>query len=170
MKRALVFFLTTLLLSSVSHAQSLAGRKGYQGNVELELGYITGTNALDVAALTTHGYNTGDGWFFGAGTGLRLTPNHHALFSVPVFADARYCFCHGQVRPFIDMKVGTEVNAEELAAGLFVSPSVGVMISRYSIAVKYGFCTGQTDSMDGSGYVGYKYESHAISIGLAVNF
>lgn len=68
------------------------------------------------------------------------------------------------------MKVGTEVNAEELTAGLFVSPSAGVMINRYSIAVKYGFCTGHTDFMDGSGYVGYKYMTHAISIGLAVNF
>lgn len=170
MQRVLICFLTVLLVCSLSHAQNFADRKGYQGNVELELGYVTGTNALDAAVLTTHGYNTGDGWFFGAGTGLRVTPNHYALFSVPVFADVRYGFCHGQVRPFVDMKVGTEINAEDLTAGLFVSPSFGVMINRYSVSIKYGFSNGVIDLAQGPMIQRYSYNTHTISVGLAVAF
>ena len=170
MKRVLVFFFTALLLSSISNAQNLGDRKGYQGNVELELGYVTGTNAFDAAVLTTHGYNTGSCWFFGAGTGLRVTPNHYALFSVPVFADVRYSFCNNQVRPFVDMKVGTEINLEELTAGLYISPSVGIMINRYAISIKYGFNSGATDLVQGPLYQRYDYNAHTISVGLAVAF
>lgn len=169
MKRVLVLFVTALLVSSISHAQCLADRDGYQGNVELELGSIAGTKSLDVGVLTTHGYNTGSGWFFGAGAGLLVTPSHYAVISVPVFADVRYSFCNKQVCPFIDMKVGAEIDAEELTAGLFVSPSVGVMINRYSIALKYGFSNGRTNLIS-PGYKRYDYNTHAISVGIAVSF
>ena len=144
MKRIILVVMAFVMAVSASYAQNFADKKGYQGNVELELGYVTGTNAFDSAILTTHGYSTGNGWFFGAGTGLRITPNHHAIVSIPFYADVRYLFCNGYVRPFVDMKLGTEMNVEEVTAGLYLSPSLGIMINRYSISLKYGYSNGYT--------------------------
>ena len=170
MKRIILVVMAFVMAVSASYAQNFADKKGYLGNVELELGYITGTNAFDSAILTTHGYSTGNGWFFGAGTGLRITPNHHAIVSIPFYADVRYSFCNGYVRPFVDMKLGTEMNVEEVTAGLYLSPSIGVMINRYSISLKYGYSNGYTSYMSSNKLVGYQYDTHAISVGLAVSF
>jgi hypothetical protein len=68
------------------------------------------------------------------------------------------------------MKVGTEINAEDLTAGLFVSPSFGVMINRYSVSIKYGFSNGVIDLAQGPMIQRYSYNTHTISVGLAVAF
>lgn len=170
MKKLLLCFLLLLGVAVSVDAQEFAYKKGYVGNVELELGCITGTYGFDSGVLTTHGYGTGNGWFFGGGAGLFVTPNHHAVVSIPIYADVRYNFCKSAVSPFVDLKVGTVMNVEELTSGLYASPSVGVMINRFAISLKYGFYNGYSSYMAIKGLEETFYNTHALSVGLTIMF
>lgn len=170
MKKLLLCFLCLLGVAVSLDAEEFAYRKGYLGNVELDLGAITGTYGFHSGVLTTHGYNTGHGWFFGGGAGLFVTPNHHAIVSIPIYADVRYNFSKSSVSPFVDLKLGTVLNAEELTSGLYASPSFGVMIDRFAISLKYGFYNGYSSYMNGKGLREIFYNTHTLSVGMAIMF
>jgi len=63
-------------------------------------------------------------------------------YSLPVFANARYSFRTGEVKPFVELSAGGLYKFTDSVVGYMVMPSVGVSWSRLalSIGVNYHKC------------------------------
>lgn len=151
--------------TSVPSYSSGAGYKGF-----LELGYMGGigdyrANQLDI--LTTHGIAAGN-FFAGIGLGVNiLNPkengnpldhniggaypsskydyNNETAVMIPLYADFKYNFGSGLVRPFVDLKIGAAFLANDHAVsigdgwlddreGFYFSPTIGINIPTSSRA------------------------------------
>lgn len=111
--------------------------RGYIGNVALG-GTVGLSNDFGTRAtlFTSHGYSFGHGVFAGLGTGVIM--DFAGQCTIPLYADFKYSFLDRIVSPFVDYKMG--VSLYDLAyASLYVSPSVGVDVGRFSFSIGYVF-------------------------------
>ena len=140
----------TAILSGInmSYAQDghrfLYGKPGYAGNISFAIGkdFIQGST---VDLLTSHGYSFGNGLYLGMGTGV--TTNLYAadmggvdaLITIPLFADVKYSFMNKRVSPYIALKTGIGVLSGDVVFPpcLYVAPSIGVDIGRFSLGITY---------------------------------
>ena len=140
----------TAILSGInmSYAQDghrfLYGKPGYAGNISFAIGkdFIHGST---VDLLTSHGYSFGNGLYLGMGTGV--TTNLYAadmggvdaLITIPLFADVKYSFMNKRVSPYIALKTGIGVLSGDVVFPpcLYVAPSIGVDIGRFSLGITY---------------------------------
>ncbi len=141
---------TIILGINMSYAQDghrfLYGEPGYAGNISFAIGkdFVDGSS-MDL--LTSHGYSFGNGLYLGMGTGV-LT-NHFAAdmggvgaqITVPLFADIKYSFINKRVSPYIALKTGIGLLTDDVAfpSCLYVAPSVGVDIGRFSLGITYAY-------------------------------
>ena len=141
MKKFLIVIAISLMaavsLNGKRKKKNLYYEKGYLGNVALG-----GTVGLDydfgsrTTLFTSHGYSFGNGAFVGMGTGVIM--DFAGQCTIPLFADFKYSFLNKTVSPFIDYKMG--ISLYDMAyTSLYVSPSVGFDIGRFSLSVGYVF-------------------------------
>jgi len=129
--------MSTMMLDAKEKGLNPHYVKGYLGNVALG-----GTVGLDydfgsrTTLFTSHGYSFGNGAFVGMGTGVIM--DFAGQCTIPLFADFKYSFLNKTVSPFIDYKMG--ISLYDMAyTSLYVSPSVGFDIGRFSLSVGYVF-------------------------------
>lgn len=141
MKKTVLFFImlfscATAILNA-QETKNLYYSKGYLGNVAVG-GTIGLSNDFGSRAtlFTSHGYSFGNGAFVGLGAGVIM--DFAGQCTIPVFADFKYSFLNKTVSPFIDYKMGASLyNLSH--ASLYVSPSVGVDVGRFSFSIGYVF-------------------------------
>lgn len=127
MKKNFLFTLLVLGSCFCANAQS-----GYHANVEV--GGIVGVSDYGdngFSVLTSHGFMLNSSLFLGIGVGYEYYMGWD-VYSVPVYANAKYYFLNGRWSPFIDAKIGYSCSG---ALGLYANPSIGV---RYAFNDKYG--------------------------------
>ena len=141
-----ICIIAPLLFASVSYAQDghkfLYGKPGYAGNISFAIGkdFIQGST---VDLLTSHGYSFGNGLYLGMGTGLSVNlvsgDGIGTFMTVPIFADMKYSFMDRRVSPFIALKAGIGMYTayDYLPLCLYLAPSVGIDIGRFSIGINY---------------------------------
>ena len=154
-----------MLLSStfsLSHGRNLWYSEGRRGNVEIEAG-STLSRTFAASILTSHGYSNGNGWYFGAGTGIFANPYDCGFFALPIFADMKYSFNDSNSSPFLAMKLGSLFYMEDLTAGVLLRPSVGVDIKSTSISIGYGFYTG-IEAIGNIEYIDFTKHSFMVSV------
>lgn len=150
MKRSfkIIIVCIAIVLSGInmSYAQNghrfLYGKPGYAGNISFAIGkdFIQGST---VDLLTSHGYSFGNGLYLGMGTGLSVNlvsgDGIGTFMTVPVFADMKYSFMDRRVSPFIALKAGVGMYTayDYLPLCLYLAPSVGIDIGRFSIGINY---------------------------------
>ena len=166
MKSAKKVLVTIVLMLSVSFsvfAQNADSwyNDGYRGSDELETG-STFSRTFVVSVLSSHGYSVGNGLYFGVGAGCTVNPADNGNLSLPIFADMRYSFIDKPCSPFVDLKLGTSFYIEDVTAGLFIRPSVGVDVRNWSLHLGYGLYTG-TETI--AGLWPEKFTKHALMIG-----
>lgn len=175
MRRLLLSLVSIAMLCISTSAQNALYKSGYYGNIELDLGSTFGFSAdapdrgLNAGVLTSHGYSSGTGLYVGAGAGLIFNTEHYSYISVPVFADIKYSFVDNDFSPFVSCKIGTVIN-EELGAGVYCAPSVGVDMKRYSVFLKYDCGTGRSSWYSDSKLIKVDYTKHAFSAGVSYAF
>ena len=165
MKRMILCAAAALVAVAVS-AQSRGYENGYRGNVEVEVGTLL-DSYLNIGFLTSHGYGTSYGLYAGAGTGIFFSPEHYSYISVPVFVDVKYNFIDSVFSPFVRMRVGTMIGMDELYAGVYCSPSVGVDMGRVSVSFSYGYSNGRASL---SGNHALLYDRHTLDVGVGIWF
>lgn len=138
-------------------------KKGYVGNVELTAGATFDTAIAETGVQTTHGYSYGNGLFTGFGAGCSFRFDAPSNFAFPAYVDFRYSPVDGGVSPFVDLKLGTIWHLGDEGSGLFVSPSFGLDISRYSFFIRYQYVSEKYAESAVSPY-------HYISFGASVSF
>lgn len=127
--------MSTMMLDAKEKGLNPHYVKGYLGNVALG-----GTVGLDydfgsrTTLLTSHGYSFGNGAFVGLGTGVMMDFAGHC--TIPLFTNFKYSFINNTVSPFIDYKMGGSIY-DLSSVNLFVSPSVGVDVGRFSFSIGY---------------------------------
>lgn len=126
----------------------------YVGNVELNAGIALNSNILNAGVFTTHGYAFGCGLFTGFGVGCILSYNAPAYVSVPAYVDFRYSAVDDKVSPFVDLKVGA-VRHYGCGGGLYLSPSFGLDIGKWSVFVKYQHIGGESFEKDAADYMSF---------------
>jgi len=107
------------------------------------------------AISTSHGYSFNSGLFIGGGVSFRYddAENH---YMTPLYAEGRWSFLKGIVSPFIDAKIGGNINiTDSKKSGFYFAPSVGLDIWHFSLSVGYDVLTN----------VG-----NGLKVGLAVRF
>ncbi len=177
MKRFMLLLIGAFLLSFTATAQNENAlyKKGYYGNMELDMGSTFGFSAdapdkgLNAGILTSHGYSSGYGLYVGAGAGLIFNTEDYSYISVPVFADIKYSFIDNDFSPFVSCKIGTVIN-DELGAGVYCAPSLGVDMKRFSVFLKYDCGTGKTSWYSDMKLFTVDYTRHAFSVGLSYAF
>ena len=156
-------------------------RKHYRADIELSW-----TNPNIWGITSSHGYNFGNGLYVGGGVGFAAeltkspvartvsdevdpeysyTPesNWNATYLVPVFADIKYSFINMLASPFVSLKAGSYADITNTGLRAFVSPAVGVDISRFSIKVGYEYQVGFWKYGRGE-------DSHRIKLGVGFTF
>ena len=129
--------LTAISMDAKGEGKNLYYEKGYLGNVA-----VGGTIGLDydfgarTTLFTSHGYSFGNGAFVGMGTGVIM--DFAGQRTIPLFADFKYSFLNKTVSPFIDYKMGISLY-DMTYTSLYVSPSIGFDIGRFSLSVGYVF-------------------------------
>ena len=127
--------MSTMMLDAKENGLNPHYVKGYLGNVALG-----GTVGLDydfgsrTTLFTSHGYSFGNGAFVGLGTGVMMDFAGHC--TIPLFTNFKYSFINNTVSPFIDYKMGGSIY-DLSSVNLFVSPSVGVDVGRFSFSIGY---------------------------------
>ena len=127
--------MTAISLSAKGEGKNLYYEKGYLGNVA-----VGGTVGLSndfgsrTTLLTSHGYSFGNGAFVGLGTGVMM--DFAGQCTIPLFTNFKYSFINNTVSPFIDYKMGGSIY-DMSSVNLFVSPSVGVDVGRFSFSIGY---------------------------------
>ena len=165
MKR-MVMCIVAAMIAAVASAQERAFEEGYSGNVEIQVGTLL-DNYLNIGISTSYGYCTSYGLYAGIGTGIFYSPEHYSFLSVPVFADIKYSFMESAFSPFVRMRVGTMIDIDDLAAGVYCSPAVGFDIGKVSVSFSYGYNSGQTYLSANRALV---YNRHTLDVGLGFWF
>lgn len=167
-------------VSRTHHTSSNSGGNSdtsYKGFLELGYGGGVGTYRADqLDILTTHGVTVGNSLFLGVGTGVNILypkengntlewnmgnnypHNDHYRYNntsavmIPVYADIKYNFGSGQVRPYIDLKGGAVFLANSSPVsigdgwldereGIYFSPTVGINVpTSRRAAINIGLC------------------------------
>ena len=127
--------MTAISLSAKGEGKNPYYDKGYRGNVALG-GTVVLSNDFGsrTTLLTSHGYSFGNGAFVGLGTGVMMDFAGHC--TIPLFTNFKYSFINNTVSPFIDYKMGGSIY-DLSSVNLFVSPSVGVDVGRFSFSIGY---------------------------------
>lgn len=127
--------MTAISLSAKGEGKNLYYEKGYLGNVALG-GTVGLSNDFGsrTTLLTSHGYSFGNGAFVGLGTGVMM--DFAGQCTIPLFTNFKYSFINNTVSPFIDYKMGGSIY-DLSSVNLFVSPSVGVDVGRFSFSIGY---------------------------------
>lgn len=175
-KNAFFTLLFSLFLSfpfSVSAQQSSMFRKGYRGEVEVGGWKIMqkGFTGKGITATTTHGYRLGNGIFIGGGSGFfySITANE---FEIPIFVDGKYSILDRSVSPFLSLKIGGVTAVNGLENSFFLSPAIGLDVSRFSILFGYNYEDGVVKKRDESlsKMFSYPYEAQWLFLAFAVSF
>ena len=106
----------------------------YQGSVDF--GYSVGVGILEssrVELSTSHGCLINPYFYVGAGLGVHYHYDASAV-AIPIFADFRGNFMKGNIKPFLNFRIGYSFGDFE---GLYLAPSVGVSINRFDIGLGY---------------------------------
>lgn len=142
----------------------LYGEDGYNGYIELSIGSALHNYGINTSILTSHGYGTGFGLYAGLGTGLVFNPDYAGtMISIPIFTDFKYSFLDKSFSPYAAMKTGLSFSPENLKAGVYLSPSVGVDIRKhFSIFLKYDYET--------TSHIKVRFKKHTFSVGVAISF
>lgn len=139
MKKNLFMFAIVAMLGTVSaSAQSINYKKGYRANVELSLGIQE-----QFAISSSHGYSFGNGLYVGGGVAFMAEtldefttqPN----YLTPIFADMKYSFLNRKVSPFAAARIGGIIDINRMNGRLWLNPSIGLDINRFSIGVGYDY-------------------------------
>lgn len=111
----------------------------YQGSVDVGYSLGVGFWKFDrVEFSTSHGCLINPYIYVGAGVGVHYFYNvfDSSAVSVPIFADFRGNFLQGELKPFVNFRIGYSVADTD---GLYLSPSVGVSFKRFDISVGYSY-------------------------------
>lgn len=130
--KKIVIFLFLTVLSWHAHAQQV----GYKGFIEAHYSFGAGEYATNQLVVTTsHGVKLLNSHLFlggGIGFGVSTEIDELKIYNLPLFADLRYSFSNGKVRPFVAGKIGSAYLFEKNHdggyyhdGGFFVLPSIG---------------------------------------------
>lgn len=125
-------------------------KPSYMGIVDL--GYsvdVRGMSAGRVEASTSHGCLIMPYLYIGGGVGFQYYHSARA-FNIPIFADFRGYPIKGNIKPFLNFRIGYSVGDID---GLYLSPSIGVSINRLDIS--FGYTMQKKDVYYYNGYYGY---------------
>ena len=132
MKKFVISILLIAAAAVSASAQNIWKNQGYRFNVEL-----TETAGDQYSISTSHGYGFGNGFFLGGGVAFRYD-NDAKYYMTPLYAEARWSILGKTVSPFIDAKVGCNINISKGSkSGFYFSPSVGLDIWHFSLLVGY---------------------------------
>lgn len=109
-------------------------KPSYMGMVDL--GYsidVRGMSAGRVEVSTSHGCLIMPYLYVGGGVGFQYYHSASA-FNIPIFADFRGYPIIGNIKPFLNFRIGYSVGDMK---GLYLSPSIGVSINRLDISMGY---------------------------------
>lgn len=152
--------------------------KGYWGNIEAVGGVVLsgGGGGSDIGISTVHGGRLGHGVAMGIGAGVYIDINNlYYAFNIPVFLETKYSPMKGGKSPFVSLRTGLSIT-DNLATGFYLSPAVGVDLGRVSLFTRYGFNLFPMNvdidipELDMNINTVANIKTHALSIGLAVNF
>ena len=130
-KNIFLLAILSLVMSTMMLDAKEKGLNPHCGTVGLDYDFGSRTTLF-----TSHGYSFGNGAFVGMGTGVIM--DFAGQCTIPLFADFKYSFLNKTVSPFIDYKMG--ISLYDMAyTSLYVSPSVGFDIGRFSLSVGYVF-------------------------------
>ncbi len=182
MKKSLVILIIALFASVYSaDAQK---RKynyydtGYWGNVEVVGGVLLsgGGGGSNIGLSTVHGGRIGHGVAMGLGVGMYVDINSlYYAVNVPIFLETKYSPIKGGRSPFVSLRTGLSVT-DNLETGFYLSPAAGVDLGRLSLFVRYGFnlfpmsVDISIPELDLNLNTIAHLKTHALSIGVAVNF
>ena len=111
-------------------------KPSYMGMVDL--GYSIGVGAMAAGRVeisTSHGCLIIPYLYIGGGVGLQYYHSARArAFNIPIFADFRGYPSKGNIKPFLNFRIGYSVGDFN---GLYLSPSIGVSIYRLDISFGY---------------------------------
>jgi len=154
-----------LLVASTAFAQSGNGVKNFGG--EVGLGYIN-KGAYVTGSL---GYRFVPGLYTGLGTGVEFTNdwvhnsvNDKSTVLVPVYAQVKYSFLKGDIKPFVDVKLGLISDLSDHGTGKFIWPSIGVSYKQFGASLGYEWWDSaySNDNM--------RYNNQFISFGVSYSF
>ncbi len=113
----------------------------YQGSVDLGYSFGVGGLPFDRIELSTfHGCSVGSYFYVGFGLGAHFYYDvseyliDDCAFSLPIFADFRGNLMNGNIKPFLDLRIGYSFCDFD---GLYLSPSVGISIGKLDISLGY---------------------------------
>ena len=133
-----------MFIPSIVNAQAL--KKGYHGFADLGYcHYISQMDPSTIEVTTSHGYQFNPYLFLGAGVGFDFTGEcrygdiighpynkRESKVDIPIFFNAHVNFTKTTLSPFIDARVGTQINN---GGGKYLNLSLG---ARYSINENMG--------------------------------
>lgn len=109
-------------------------KPSYMGIVDVGYSVDTrGVGAGRVELSTSHGCLIIPYLYVGGGVGFQYY-HSASLFNIPIFADFRGYAMKGDIKPFLNIRIGYSVGDID---GLYFSPSVGVSLKRCDISVGY---------------------------------
>ena len=179
MKKNLLILIVALF--AVTYSADAQKRKydyykpGYWGNIELNGGALL-SGGSNIGFSTVHGGRLGHGVAMGIGAGMYIDVQElYYVFNVPVFLETKYSPMKGGMSPFVSLRTGFSVT-DYLATGLYLSPSVGVDLRRFSLFIRYGFnlfpMSADISIPDLDINVNSKLhlKTHSLSLGVTINF
>ena len=145
-----IVLMAAAVISANAQNRNIWRNNGYRFNVEL-----SETSGDQFAISTSHGYTFNSGLFLGGGVSFRYD-DAKEHYMTPLYAEGRWSFLKGIVSPFIDAKIGGNINITDgKKSGFYFAPSVGLDIWHFSLSVGYDVLTN----------VG-----NGLKVGLAVQF
>lgn len=151
---------------------------GYWGNIEAVGGVVLsgGGGGSDIGLSTVHGGRIGHGVAMGIGAGFYVDINNfYYAFNIPIFLETKYSPIKGGKSPFVSLRTGLSVT-DYLSTGFYLSPAFGVDLGRISLFARYGFnlfpmsVDISIPELDMDITTTANIKTHALSIGMAVNF
>lgn len=129
-------------------------KPSYMGMVDVGYSVDTrGVGAGRVEVSTSHGCLLIPYLYLGAGVGFQYYHSASA-FNIPIFANFRGYPMKGDIKPFLDLRIGYSVGDID---GLYFSPSVGVSLKRFDLSI--GYTMQKATVYDYDSYYGYDYYS-----------
>ena len=151
---------------------------GYWGNIEAVGGVVLsgGGGGSDIGISTVHGGRLGHGIAMGIGAGIYVDINNlYYAYNIPVFLETKYSPMKGGRSPFLSLRTGLSVT-DYHTTGFYLSPAIGVDLGRLSLFARYGFnlfpmnVDIEIPDLDMNINATAHIKTHALSIGVAVNF
>ncbi len=135
-------------------------QSGYRGFADAGVGI---SHMIGFNLITSHGYQFNSGLFLGLATGFEMFDGDE--YAIPLLANARYYLIKKKLPVYTDMKVGYNIEVEDLT-GINFSLGFGIEIHRFQVGIGYQLTNSSYHGDYGRGNI----KNNAFRINLGINF